>query len=285
MPATLAPEPELLIRRSHVVRGDDLDPRDWVHASPLCPLLAQHHIAHVGLLEVQDPFTMSRPDQSGTFMLACLSGSGLVKVDGQWKRVSAGQACLLPPFVSNEMKATGKEPWLMCWVRYRESRESNPIVSAASPVLGHYDPQPLLHAIQGLAAECHGDAAPAMLHLWTELIHSYVLRFAQPHQADARLWKLWEQVQKSLDYPWTLEELALRACVCKEHLRRLCRSELGRSPMQQVTFLRMQEARHLLATTDDKVETITRLIGYTNPHTFSNTFKKWVGWRPSEQRR
>lgn len=285
MPASLAPEPELDIRRSHVVRGDEVDQRDWILASPLCPLLAQHHIAHVGLLEVREPFSMSRPDQSGTFMLACLGGSGLVRVDGQWKRVSAGQACLLPPFVSNEMKATGQEPWLMCWVRYRESRESNPIVSAASPVLGNYDPQPLLHAIQGLSAECLGDAAPAMLHLWTELIHSYVLRFAQPHQADARLWKLWEQVQKSLEYPWTLEELAVRACVCKEHLRRLCRSELGRSPMQQVTFLRMQEARHLLATTDDKVETITRRIGYTNPHTFSNTFKKWVGWRPSEQRR
>ena len=273
------------IRRSHVVRGDEVDDREWIQASPLCPLLAQHHIAHVGLLEANEPFEIARPDQSGTFMLACLSGSGLVKVDGQWKRVAAGQACLQPPFVSNEMKTTGREPWRICWVRYRESRESNPIVSAASPVLGAYDPQPLLHAIQGLHAECKGEAAPAMLHLWTELIHSYVLRFAQPHQADARLWKLWEAVQKSLDYPWSLEELAHRACVCKEHLRRLCRNELGRSPMQQVTFLRMQQARHLLATTDEKVETITRQIGYTNPHTFSNTFKKWNGWRPSEQRR
>ncbi|WP_035607444.1 AraC family transcriptional regulator [Haloferula sp. BvORR071] len=283
MPTSSTAEAEII--RSHVVRGDEIDARDWILASPLCPLLAQHHIAHLGLLEMREPYEMSRPDQSGTFMLACLSGSGLVKVDGQWKRVAAGHACLLPPFVSNAMKATGKEPWLMCWVRYRESRESNPIVSAASPVLGAYDPQPLLNAIQGLHAECKGDAAPAMLHLWTELIHSYVLRFAQPHQADARLWKLWEQVQNSLEYPWSLEELAHRACVCKEHLRRLCRNELGRSPMQQVTFLRMQQARHLLATTDEKVETITRQIGYTNPHTFSNTFKKWIGWRPSEQRR
>lgn len=271
--------------RRYVVRGDDMDEREWLRQGPACLLFAQHHIAHVGVLEMREPFEMSRPDQSGTFMLACLGGSGLIKVDGQWKRVATGQACLLPPFVSNAMKATGEEPWSICWVRYRESRESHPIVTASSPVLGVYDPKPLLHAIQGLHSECLASAAPALLHLWTELIHSYVLRFAQPHQADARLWKLWEAVQKSLDYPWTLEELALRACVCKEHLRRLCRNELGRSPMQQVTFLRMQQARHLLATTDEKVETITRLIGYTNPHTFSNSFKKWIGWRPSEQRR
>ena len=281
MPVATLPD----VTRSHVVRGDEQDDRGWIRESPLCPLLAQHHIAHVGVLEAREPFGISRPDQSGTFMLACFGGSGLVRADGQWKKVSEGNACLLPPFVTNAMKATGSEPWRICWVRYRESRESNPVVSAASPVLGTYDPMPLLHAIQGLHAEMKGSATPAVQHLWTELIQSYVLRFAQPHQADSRLWKLWESVQKSLDHQWTLEELASRACVCKEHLRRLCRSELGRSPMQHVTFLRMQHARHLLATTDEKVESITREIGYTNPHTFSNTFKKWIGWRPSEHRR
>jgi len=281
MPAVALPDPS----RTHVVRGDGSDARDWLRESPVCQLLAQHHIAHVGVMEALEPFEMSRPDQSGTFMLACFGGSGLVRADGQWKKVTAGQACLLPPFVTNAMKTTGGEPWRMCWVRYRESRESNPIISAGSPVLGAYDPFPLLHTIQGLHAEASGINAPATLHLWTELIHSYVLRFAHPHQADARLWKLWDAVEKSLDHPWTLEDLATRACVCKEHLRRLCRSELGRSPMQHVTFLRMQHARHLLSTTDEKVETITRQIGYTNPHTFSNTFKKWIGWRPSEHRR
>ncbi len=276
---------ELQVQRTSIVRADASDARDWLLETPVCPLLAQHHIAHVGLMEAGSSFEMSRPDQSGTFMLACYGGSGLVRADGQWKKVTAGHACLLPPFVTNAMRSTGREPWRMCWVRYLESRESNPIVSAGSPVLGAYDPNPLLHAIQGLHAECAGANAPAALHLWTELIHAYVLRFAQPHQTDARLWKLWDAVEKHLDHPWTLEDLAARACVCKEHLRRLCRNELGRSPMQHVTFLRMQAARHLLSTTDEKVETITREVGYSNPHTFSNTFKKWIGWRPSENRR
>lgn len=272
------------VSRSSIVRVDESDGRDWLRDCPVCPLFAGSHIAHVGLLEGGVNFEISRPDQSGTFMLACYSGSGLVRADGQWKKVSAGQACLLPPFVTNAMKTTGREPWRMAWVRYLESRETAPVVSATSPVLGAYDPQPLIHAIQGLHDECRGASAPTQMHLWTELIHSYVLRFAQPRHADPRLARLWEAVGKELDHPWTLKDLAARAFVCKEHLRRLCRDELGRSPMQHVTFLRMQAARHLLATTDDKVETITRQLGYSNPHTFSNTFKKWVGWRPSEYR-
>jgi AraC-like DNA-binding protein len=69
-----------------------------------------------------------------------------------------------------------------------------------------------------------------------------------------------------------------------EHLRRLCKKELGRSPIQHLTFLRMKHARYLLGTTDDKVEVIAHAVGYESPFTFSNTFKKWVGWRPSELR-
>ena len=69
-----------------------------------------------------------------------------------------------------------------------------------------------------------------------------------------------------------------------EHLRRLCRRELGRSPMHHVIFLRMQLAAKLLAQSDDKIDTIAKAVGYENPFVFSTTFKKWVGWRPSDYR-
>src|SRR5690606_8757922 len=131
--------------------------------------------------EADRPFQMVRPDQSGTFMLACFSGSGLVLADGKWQPVSAGEACLLPPFITNGMKTTAAEPWRMCGVRYLESRETVPIVAQRSPVIGPFSPEPLRLAIRGLHAECRS-GSPAHMHLWTELIHSYVLQFAQPHQ-------------------------------------------------------------------------------------------------------
>ncbi|MBK1883870.1 helix-turn-helix transcriptional regulator [Luteolibacter pohnpeiensis] len=273
------------VTRSHVVRSDSADQRDWLRDQPVCSLLRQHHIAHVEIVAAVEPFQMVRQDQSGTFMLACFGGAGLVLVDGKWQRVSAGEACLLPPFVTNGMRALGPEPWLMCGVRYLESRESQPVISHRSPVRGAFDSTSLLHAIKGLHAESCHLATPALMHLWTELIHSYVLKFAEPHRKDARLWKLWERVQGSLGHDWSLDELALHACLSKEHLRKLCRAELGRTPMQQVTFLRMQHARHVLSTTDEKIESISRQVGYLNPFTFSNTFQKWIGWRPSEIRK
>ena len=59
---------------------------------------------------------------------------------------------------------------------------------------------------------------------------------------------------------------------------------VDRTPMQQVTHLRLRHAASLLTSGDDKLEVIADAVGYANPFVFSNTFKKWTGWRPSEYR-
>jgi AraC-like DNA-binding protein len=115
-------------------------------------------------------------------------------------------------------------------------------------------------------------------------VHQYALRFAQPHDSDDRLWRLWNRVEPELERKWSLFELSEIAHVSEEHLRRLCRKRYGRSPMQHLTFLRIQRAKNLLSSTDEKIETIARLVGYENPFTFSSLFKKWVGWSPSRYR-
>ena len=270
--------------RYQLVRADADDLRGWLQKGPVCPLLYQHHISHCGLMQAVPPFEIVRADQSGTFMLSCLEGEGEILADGQWKRIRAGQACLLPPFVMNSLKCLPGKTWSFAWVRYQESRESKPILSSLSPVTGSFEGAPLKAAIEGLYAESNSTKSASALHHWSELVHHYVLRFAQPHSTDERLWRVWQQVETDLARPWTLDQLAETACLSGEHLRRLCRKEIGRSPMQHLTHLRLQRARHLLSVTDDKVEVIARTVGFESAFTFSNTFHKWIGWRPSEFR-
>ncbi|OUW16007.1 MAG: hypothetical protein CBD18_07785 [Opitutales bacterium TMED158] len=270
--------------RYTLVRSDDVDERDWMAGSPVCRLLQQHHIAHAGILRARYPFEVVRADQSGSYMMACFGGEGQVLVDGVWKTIRQGEACLLPPFVRNAFRCISGSDWSFCWARYLESRERKPIVSQNSPVLRRYDPTPLKAAIEGLHAEAMGTANPGVLGHWVELTHQYALRFAQPHDSDDRLWRLWNAVEPELERKWSLCELAGIAHVSEEHLRRLCRTRYGRSPMQHLTFLRIQRAKNLLSTTDEKIETIARMVGYENPFTFSTLFKKWVGWSPSRYR-
>lgn len=267
-----------------VVHANPDETRSWLLTGPSCETLRQKHIAHVGVMHAQSPFEVRRSMQSGTYMMACLAGEGVVLADGNWVTIKAGQACLLPPFCHNALKCVPGKSWDFAWVRYLESKDQSPIVAAHSPVSGTFDGTPLQQAILGLKAECEAAAGAAAMHQWIELIHHYVSQFAQPHSPDSRLWRVWQAVENDLPRKWTLTELAEVACVSPEHLRRICTKEIGRSPMRQLTFLRLKRAADLLVSTDEKIETISREVGFESAHTFSNTFKKWFGWRPSEYR-
>lgn len=268
-----------------VVRATKADNRAWLSEAPVCPALEHYSILHSGILSSESGVEVSRAEQSGTFMMVTLAGEGKLLADGRWQTIKAGQACLLPPFVANAFKSIDGKPWKFAWVRYLESKASTPIVSEVSPVSGVYDGRPMEAAIRGLIAEMNATASLAAVHHWVELIHHYVLGFAQPHQPDDRLWKLWNTVEKNLDFDWTLGQLAEVACLSEEHLRRLCKKQLGRSPVKHLTFLRMQRASYLLSTTKDKVEVIAKNVGYKSAFHFSNVFSNWVGCRPSEHRR
>ena len=249
-----------------------------------CPALALHHIAHVGVACAVAPYEMVRMDLSGTYLLSCSAGAGQIFLDGRWQACREGWACLAPPHALLAFHADKGAPWEFSWVRYLQPPDQKPLISSSSPALAKFDPAPLRAAVQGLHAEIQSQLAPATVSHWVEILHTYVLRFARPWHTDDRLGHLWEFVSTRLSEPWSLERLAQRCHLSTEHLRRLCRKELGRSPMHQVIFLRMQLAARLLSTTTDKIETIAGAVGYENPFVFSTTFKKWVGWRPSDYR-
>jgi len=269
-----------------VVKSSGDDSRSWLAAAPQCPAMERKAMAHAGVMGAVHPFRVVRLFQSGTFMFSCLSGCGEVMVDGRWVRLGANEACLLPPFTANAIQAIQGEPeWKFCWVRYVESPGTNPLVSAKSPVKGPFDAAAFSHAVEGLHAEASKrEPSVAQSHLWIELLHGYVTAFAQPAHGDPRLWRLWQQVEADLGRAWTIHEMAEIATMSVEHLRRLCARELGRSPGKHVTSLRIQRACHLLSTTDEKISTIANLVGYASPFTFSSTFRRWTGLRPSAHR-
>jgi two-component system response regulator YesN len=54
--------------------------------------------------------------------------------------------------------------------------------------------------------------------------------------------------------------------------------------MQHLASLRIERAQHLLTSTDDKVESIARQIGFEDASVFSRAFKRWVGRSPKSYR-
>lgn len=267
---------------SWTVRVDGADPRPWLQAAPVCGLLRDYQMLHLGVWRTADPFEVVRTKLGGSYFLATLEGEGQVWIDGRWARCRAGEAFLLAPGTLNAFRATAGRGWEYCWVRYRENPGQRPVATSHSPVLGACDARPLRHAVLGLYHACLRETAPAHAGVWLQLIHSEVLRFAQPPAPDVRIRRLWDAVSADLAGDWTSAAMARVAKVGEKQLERLCRRELGRTPRQHLIWLRMRRAAELLQGRSRKIESIAREVGYHNPFVFSSTFKRCLGWSPSE---
>jgi AraC-like DNA-binding protein len=270
--------------RSTVVSAEVSDPRPWVREGVRCAELSHFEITHVGMAAMLPPYQVVRRDQSGAFFMACLDGQGEVLVDGRWRKLMAGQACLLPAGLRNSFRIGRSRRWSFCWVRFSSGVKSRTIFRASSPVLAAFDGAPLQAAILGLRAELQGEGLSRRNYQWIELIHDYVKAFAGSFRGDARVQRLWDVVNQRLDHPWDAKALVRESHLSFEHLRRLCLREIGRTPMSHLTHLRIQQAVRLISETDEKLTEIARRVGFANGNSFAAAFKKCTGHPPSQFR-
>jgi AraC-like DNA-binding protein len=258
--------------------------RRWSLDAKECTEFAAHRIAWLGIDTVYSPYSRVRLAPSGSFFLACLEGEGRIWLEGRWERVTAGSLCLAPPRVLNAFHAVPARRWTFAWVRYEEPPLTQPMVGADSPLRLRQGAEDFGRAIAGLRAEWEGGGDAALVHHWVSLIHGSALRLARPWRGSSRIAELWATVARNLATDWKLATLAAQCSLSAEHLRRVCRSELGRTPMEHVTYMRIQRAQELLEATGDKLDAIAPQVGYHSAVVFSRAFVRCVGMTPSQYR-
>jgi hypothetical protein len=248
----------------------NVEMRPWLAGFPVCKALNQYQILHVGFHETYAPMRIVRTKQTTTYFLACIGGRGKVLIDGRWRICKEGFACLLPAHTLNAFEAIPGGKWEFCWVCYQRPAEQRPIADVTSPVMARFEPLPLKSAILGLMHECNGPGQPTLMQEWADLIHAYVLRFAQPSDQPDALRLLWERVAGHLGELWTLAKLAREAGYSNEHLR-ACAGGAKMRPDAPVTYLR-RRAAELLATPStpskpSRTTSVIRILSLSNAFT------------------
>jgi AraC-like DNA-binding protein len=104
------------------------------------------------------------------------------------------------------------------------------------------------------------------------------------NQDQHRLNVMFQYVEQQMQVPWNIEQLCALVCYSASHLHRLCQTRFGRSPMQQVIFLRIERAKYLLRYSDLSIAQIAEYLGYQEVSNFSKRFKKSVGQAPTHYR-
>ncbi|WP_246704492.1 AraC family transcriptional regulator [Rhizobium sp. P32RR-XVIII] len=101
---------------------------------------------------------------------------------------------------------------------------------------------------------------------------------------DPQIGKVLIMLHQQPAYPWTLNELASRACMSRAALAARFTHLVGHAPMQYLTLWRMQIAARLLGDSSMKVAAVGREIGYESEAAFSRAFRKTVGVSPAAWR-
>jgi AraC-like DNA-binding protein len=126
----------------------------------------------------------------------------------------------------------------------------------------------------------------ALLHQLLVLAHreAGVARFA-PREQSSVVTEARAYMEANYMQPISLEILARRASMSREHFCRLFKRHMGATPIQYLTSLRMFHAKHLLIMNKEPTEVIAARCGYQNVNYFHMAFRKNTGVTPSNFRK
>lgn len=87
-------------------------------------------------------------------------------------------------------------------------------------------------------------------------------------------------LQQNFDQNLSRRQLAKAVGVSENYLSQIFRQELGISPWECLSRLRIQKAKELLTSTDRSITEVACQVGFDDPAYFSRVFKKMVGKSP-----
>lgn len=123
-----------------------------------------------------------------------------------------------------------------------------------------------------------------------EIIHSIVKEYterAMKTKANAyspKVSKVVQYIERNLDRPLTLKELAAYVELAPSYLSRIFNQEMKQSISQYVIELRVKKGRDLIARTKMTVSEIALYVGFKEQSYFTQCFKKQYGMTPLKYR-
>lgn len=122
-------------------------------------------------------------------------------------------------------------------------------------------------------------------YLSNQRVAGGVARDAWPPAVEQVCMYIYRRLDEDPAAAMSLGELASVACVTPEHLCRLFKTALGRSPVETVRLARLDRAAMMLVRSNYAIGEIADLCGFANSFHFSRAFKASFGESPTALRR
>jgi len=122
--------------------------------------------------------------------------------------------------------------------------------------------------------------AQKILFTYSKVVRDYTL----PNNS-SNIKKIILFIRKNLTEKISLEDIAKKLFITKEHLSRLFKKEMGITISEYIIKTKIEEAKKMLKNTDHNILDIAQLLNFANSSHFSNSFKKITGVSPTDYRK
>lgn len=223
-------------------------------------------------------------DLSCTHVQITVSGEAEVLENGRWVKAPANTAYVMPSgskWAWRYNNSNSQQPWNVIYVRLLPEFNLHLLENKSDPfILQDRIPTDLLWTFHRLYREILFKKRPTILLLLSQMFAYHTRECLNEEIKISCLPDLWGKVIANLAQQWNLQQLSKVSKMSVEKLRLLCKKETGRSPMAQVTFLRLRRACELIAQGIYNMQEIGIRVGYNNPFSFSRAFKNFYGESP-----
>lgn len=227
-------------------------------------------------------------------------GCGTFQVNEQTFFVEKDQAFIIFPDVITYYEADTMNPWHYYWVGFRSSdvvwQLENIGIDVNHPILNFNETDILWKHIVQLtqlstrALSSYYKSTGLLYLIIDELFQqlkgtSNFVALNQSIHGDSYVDSACYFIAKNYTQDIRIEDITSYVNLERSYFSRLFKKHTGYSPKDYLIRYRMQQAMHLLLTTDLPIGTIGNSIGYENPYHFSKIFKKNVGASPTDYRK
>jgi transcriptional regulator GlxA family with amidase domain len=113
----------------------------------------------------------------------------------------------------------------------------------------------------------------------------YASMIANVDHGDAAIERCQTWLAENYEKPDIVAEMVKKSGMPKRTFDRRFKAATGYSPLAYVQSLRVEEAKHMLETGSDPVDSIGREVGYEDAASFRRLFRKLAGMTPGDYRR
>jgi AraC-like DNA-binding protein len=216
-------------------------------------------------------------------MVVIFGGQIHVNIDGQSLTGRTGDILFYPKGVRHAETSDPHDPVETYFVSF----DDDDLILPLEPLARSHDQDgrirmliSWLHADRNLCAQTEHQTPPVFL--------SAILAELQRLKAGVEnqlLATVRQYIQEHMERPLTLSDLAALAGMSKYHFLRRYKALSGRTPIQDLTAIRIDHARKLILTTNLPLKTIAPMSGLGSEYHLSRLFRKHLGLPPGQLRK